>query len=139
VDDFGDDGFDVESWPLGERIDVLTDLVLHQGFTAQRTVSQECGCHHPLIVSDPRWLSEYPALGDSVGTGDKVARRRALTQVVCGRAAPLQTECGAQPPSAHAPGCVFVATAPSLGSHPQPTALRYVLTLSVPHPVRLEQ
>ena len=21
------------SWPLGERIDVLTDLVLHQGFT----------------------------------------------------------------------------------------------------------
>ena len=30
---FGDDGFDVESWPLGERIDVLTDLVLHQGFT----------------------------------------------------------------------------------------------------------
>jgi hypothetical protein len=30
---FGDDGFDVESWPLGERIDVLTALVLHEGFT----------------------------------------------------------------------------------------------------------
>ena len=30
---FGDDGFDVESWPLGERTDVLTDLVLHEGFT----------------------------------------------------------------------------------------------------------
>ena len=30
---FGDDAFDVEFWPLGERIDVLTALVLHQGFT----------------------------------------------------------------------------------------------------------
>ena len=30
---FGDDGFDVESWPLGERIDVLTALVLYHGFT----------------------------------------------------------------------------------------------------------
>jgi len=30
---FGDEGFDVESWPLGERIDILTTLVLHQGFT----------------------------------------------------------------------------------------------------------
>jgi hypothetical protein len=30
---FGDDGFDVESWPLAERTDVLTDLVLHHGFT----------------------------------------------------------------------------------------------------------
>jgi hypothetical protein len=30
---FGDDGFDVESWPLDERIDVLTALVLHEGFT----------------------------------------------------------------------------------------------------------
>ena len=30
---FDDDAFDVESWPLDERIDVLTDLVLHQGFT----------------------------------------------------------------------------------------------------------
>jgi hypothetical protein len=24
---------DVESWPLGERIDVLASLVLHEGFT----------------------------------------------------------------------------------------------------------
>ena len=30
---FGDDGFDVESWPLGERVDVLAALVLHEGFT----------------------------------------------------------------------------------------------------------
>jgi hypothetical protein len=30
---FGADGFDIESWPLGERIDVLTALVLHEGFT----------------------------------------------------------------------------------------------------------
>ena len=30
---FRDEGFEVEAWPLGERIDVLTDLVLHQGFT----------------------------------------------------------------------------------------------------------
>lgn len=30
---FGDDAFDVESWPLGERIDVLASLILHQGFT----------------------------------------------------------------------------------------------------------
>ena len=30
---FGDDGFNVEFWPLGERIDVLTALVLHEGFT----------------------------------------------------------------------------------------------------------
>jgi RES domain len=30
---FGDDGFDVESWPLDERIDVLTALVLYEGFT----------------------------------------------------------------------------------------------------------
>ncbi len=29
----GDDGFDVESWSLGDRIDVLTALVLHEGFT----------------------------------------------------------------------------------------------------------
>ncbi|HET7666742.1 MAG TPA: RES family NAD+ phosphorylase [Mycobacterium sp.] len=30
---FGDDAFSVESWALGERTDVLTDLVLHRGFT----------------------------------------------------------------------------------------------------------
>jgi len=30
---FGANGFDIESWPLGERIDVLTALVLHEGFT----------------------------------------------------------------------------------------------------------
>jgi hypothetical protein len=30
---FGDNWFDVESWPLGERIDVLTALVLHESFT----------------------------------------------------------------------------------------------------------
>jgi hypothetical protein len=30
---FDDDGFAAESWPLGERIDVLTALVLHHGFT----------------------------------------------------------------------------------------------------------
>ncbi len=30
---FGDDDFDVESSPVGERIDVLTTLVLHQGYT----------------------------------------------------------------------------------------------------------
>ena len=30
---FGEDGFTVECWPLDERTDVLTDLVLHQGFT----------------------------------------------------------------------------------------------------------
>jgi hypothetical protein len=30
---FGDDGFDVESWPLGDGIDDLTALILHQGFT----------------------------------------------------------------------------------------------------------
>lgn len=30
---FGGDGFDIESWPLGERRDVLTTLVLHHGFT----------------------------------------------------------------------------------------------------------
>ena len=27
---FGEDGFTVECWPLDERTDVLTDLVLHQ-------------------------------------------------------------------------------------------------------------
>jgi hypothetical protein len=30
---FGDDGFDVELWPLGDGIDDLTALILHQGFT----------------------------------------------------------------------------------------------------------
>ena len=30
---FADDGFDVESWALADRTDVLTDLVLHNGFT----------------------------------------------------------------------------------------------------------
>jgi hypothetical protein len=30
---FGLDGFEVESWPVGERIDVLTALVLREGFT----------------------------------------------------------------------------------------------------------
>ncbi len=30
---FGDDGFDVHGWRLGKRIDDLTDLVLHEGFT----------------------------------------------------------------------------------------------------------
>ena len=30
---FGTDGFDVEARPLGKRIDMLTDLVLHEGFT----------------------------------------------------------------------------------------------------------
>jgi hypothetical protein len=30
---FGLDGFEVESWPVGERIDVLTALVLRDGFT----------------------------------------------------------------------------------------------------------
>ena len=30
---FGADGFDVKAWPLGERIDVLTGLVLHESFT----------------------------------------------------------------------------------------------------------
>lgn len=30
---FGVDGFTVESWRLGKRSDVLTELVLHQGFT----------------------------------------------------------------------------------------------------------
>jgi len=30
---FADDGFDVESWTLGDRMDVLTDLVLYHGFT----------------------------------------------------------------------------------------------------------
>jgi hypothetical protein len=30
---FDDKGFDVESWPVGERIDVLTALVLRDGFT----------------------------------------------------------------------------------------------------------
>lgn len=30
---FGVDGFAVESWRLGKRSDVLTELVLHQGFT----------------------------------------------------------------------------------------------------------
>jgi RES domain len=30
---FVDDGFDIESWALGDRTDVLTDLVLHNGFT----------------------------------------------------------------------------------------------------------
>jgi hypothetical protein len=30
---FADDGFDAESWALTDRIDVLTDLVLHHGFT----------------------------------------------------------------------------------------------------------
>ena len=30
---FGDAGFDVKSWPLGDRTDVLTGLVLHESFT----------------------------------------------------------------------------------------------------------
>ena len=30
---FGDEGFDVESWPVGKRTDVLTTLVLHEDFT----------------------------------------------------------------------------------------------------------
>jgi hypothetical protein len=30
---FADDGFEVESWALRDRADVLTDLVLNQGFT----------------------------------------------------------------------------------------------------------
>jgi hypothetical protein len=30
---FGDGGFEIESWPLGERIDMLADLVLYEGFT----------------------------------------------------------------------------------------------------------
>jgi hypothetical protein len=30
---FGDEGFDVESWPLDEQVDVLAALVLHEGFT----------------------------------------------------------------------------------------------------------
>jgi hypothetical protein len=30
---FADDGFEMESWALGDRMDVLIDLVLHQGFT----------------------------------------------------------------------------------------------------------
>ena len=30
---FGVDGFEVESWSVDERTDVLTDLVLYQGFT----------------------------------------------------------------------------------------------------------
>jgi hypothetical protein len=29
----GDDGFDAESWPLGERIGILIALALHQSFT----------------------------------------------------------------------------------------------------------
>jgi hypothetical protein len=30
---FADDGFEMESWALRDRADVLTDLVLNQGFT----------------------------------------------------------------------------------------------------------
>ncbi|MGZ8777624.1 MAG: RES family NAD+ phosphorylase [Mycobacterium sp.] len=30
---FGDDGFNVQTRPLGKRSDVLTELVLHEGFT----------------------------------------------------------------------------------------------------------
>ena len=85
--------------------------------------AQECGCDHPLIVSDPPWLSECPALGDISAPATKSLGGGHLQQVVCGRAALLQTECGAQPLSANAPGCVFVGTAPSLGSYPQPAAV----------------
>jgi hypothetical protein len=30
---FANDAFDVQSWPLADRTDTLTDLVLHNGFT----------------------------------------------------------------------------------------------------------
>jgi hypothetical protein len=30
---FANDAFDMQSWPLADRTDTLTDLVLHNGFT----------------------------------------------------------------------------------------------------------